>query len=58
MEYMFHIHCEATSEDDALRQWDEAFPDQTRNAMKPRVYSGDPNRALYVYESGGYVYED
>jgi len=57
MECMFHIHCEATSEDDALRQWDQAFPNCSRDICWPKVYPGDPNEDLYVYESGGYIYE-
>jgi hypothetical protein len=57
MEYMFHLHCEAVSEEDALRQWDEAFPNETRHMCMPRVYAGDPEKDLYRYESGGYEYE-
>lgn len=56
MEYMFYLHCEATSEEDALVQWDRAFPDETRNNCLPRVYPGDPDKELYRYESGGYSY--
>jgi hypothetical protein len=57
MEYTFNLHCEASSEEDALMQWDKAFPKQTRDNCSPKAFPGDPDKLLYRYESGGYHYD-
>jgi hypothetical protein len=37
MEYMAHLQCLAASEEDALSQWDKAFPDCKREVFLPSV---------------------
>jgi len=64
MEYMAHLHCEATSEGEALDKWRVAFPDCPERTFLPEVVSLSERPDMtkhwkydgHRYYSGGYRY--
>ena len=64
MEYMADLHCLAETEEEALVQWDKAFPDCSRESFDPMVCIVKGNSPLEKHwkcdghkrYSGGYTY--
>lgn len=65
MEYMAHLHCLATSKEDALQKWQKAFPDCHSEVFLPEVVDVDERPDMlkhwkwdgYRYYAGAYRYD-